>query len=355
MHRVEILGASGRSLIMVGENPAGLEQLLGRTRAVIITDDNVQRLHGNRFPPLPVIGIGSGENAKTLETVRGIYERLLALEAERSTMIVGIGGGVVCDVAGFAASTYMRGLRFGFVATTLLAQVDASVGGKNGVNLLGYKNLVGTVNQPEFVICDPSFLKTLPEAEVANGMAEIVKHALIADADMFAFIEENAAAALCLEPRVAERLVRDSVNIKSAIVGRDERETGERRKLNFGHTFGHGLERAAGLSHGQAVSVGMALAAAVSVRRGLLAAPDFERIIRLLGRLNLATSAAADPDLVMDAVNRDKKRGPGGVRFVLLEGIGRSSVVKIPTAELAAALSDLADLLIHPCRAHTLP
>ena len=355
MHRVEIEGASGRSRILVGENSDALTRLLDRTRAVIVTDRNVERLYGHGFPPLPVIRIGTGESVKTLETVRGVYERLLELETDRSTMIVGIGGGVVCDVAGFVASTFMRGLRFGFVATTLLAQVDASVGGKNGVNLRGYKNLVGTFNQPEFVICDPSYLKTLPAAEVANGMAEILKHALIADAGMFAFIEENTAAALSLDPRVVERLVLDSVRIKSAVVGRDERESGERRKLNFGHTFGHGLEKVAGLSHGGAVSVGMVLAGAVSVKKGLLAAPELERVIRVLGGLNLATAAGADPKLVMDAVGRDKKREAGGIHFVLLEGIGRSVVTRIATAELEAALYDLPGILVHPTRTQTAP
>ena len=156
----------------------------------------------------------------------------------------------------------MRGLRFGFVATTLLAQVDASVGGKNGVNLEGYKNIVGSFSQPEFVLCDMQLLRTLPGSEVVNGMAEIAKHAMIADAAMFAFIEANAERALALDPAVIEKLVRDSVRIKAAVVGRDERETGERRTLNFGHTFGHALEKVGRFSHGEAVAIGMALAAA---------------------------------------------------------------------------------------------
>ena len=341
MHRVEISGSSGRSLILVGEAFAGLERHLPSSGSVVVTDENVLELYGGALPTLPVLSIAAGEGAKTLETVRGLYERLFELGADRATMIVGVGGGVVCDVAGFLASTYLRGLRLGFVATTLLAQVDASVGGKNGVNLGGYKNLVGTFKQPEFVICDPSFLKTLPPAQVADGMAEIVKHALIADAELFAFIEENTAAALALEPRVVERLVLDSVHIKSSVVGRDERESGERRKLNFGHTFGHGLERAAGLSHGRAVSVGMVAASALSVRKGLLAPTDFDRIVRVLERLKLPTCATADPGRVMDAVCRDKKREAGDIHFVLLEGIGRSTVEKLDAAELAAVFPDL--------------
>ena len=164
-------------------------------------------------------------------------------EADRASFIVGIGGGIVCDVTGYAASTYLRGLKFGFVASTLLAQVDAAVGGKNGVNWEGYKNMIGVFNQPDFVICDPLLLRTLPRREVLSGMAEVVKHALIADAGLFSYLEENGSGVLDLRPEVMERLVCDSVRIKSSIVNRDEREKGERRLLNFGHTFGHALEK----------------------------------------------------------------------------------------------------------------
>ena len=196
---IGIESASGRSSIFIGERLSNLPNHLPSGRVIIITDDNLLRLYRSELPSLPVLSIGSGESVKSLETVKNLYETLVDLEADRSTFLVGIGGGVVCDVAGFVASTFMRGLRFGFVATTLLAQVDASVGGKNGVNLGGFKNLVGCFNQPEFVLCDLRLLDTLPEGEVANGMAEIVKHALIADAGMFAFLEERAAEALALD------------------------------------------------------------------------------------------------------------------------------------------------------------
>src|SRR5512143_917217 len=291
MHRFEIKGAGRPSAILVGETIENLDRYLPAGRAIVITDANVRELYGDRFPEAPVLSIGSGEAAKTLETARDLYETLLSLEADRATFILGIGGGIVCDVAGFVASTFMRGLRFGFVATTLLAQVDASVGGKNAVNLEGYKNLIGTFNQPEFVLCDLQVLQTLPDAEVVNGMAEIVKHALIADAGLFAFLEDHDKEALGLDPAVVERLVGDSVAIKSAVVGRDEREAGERRKLNLGHTFGHALEKVSGMTHGEAVSVGLVLAAAVSVRRGRLAAAGYDRVICLLRSLRLPCSA----------------------------------------------------------------
>jgi 3-dehydroquinate synthase len=345
MRRVDIEGLAGRSAILVGERLENLSRHLPQGRTIIITDANLLRLYRDDLPPLPVLSIECGESAKTLETVRDLYETLMGLEADRSTFILGVGGGVVCDVAGFVASTYLRGLRFGFVATTLLAQVDASVGGKNGVNLGGYKNLVGTFRQPEFVLCDLRFFNTLPEAEVSNGMAEIVKHALIADRRLFAFLEEHAAEALRLDPAALERLVADSVAIKAGVVGRDERETGERRKLNFGHTFGHALEKAGGLTHGEAVSVGMALACGLSARRGRLTAAARDRIIALLRRLRLPVSAEVDPRRVLQALRLDKKREDFRIHFVLLDDIGQARVEEIEIQELERLAPEFPEIL----------
>jgi 3-dehydroquinate synthase len=345
MHVVEITGTDRPSTVLVGEKMENLARYLPTGRTIVITDVTVRQLYQDRFPTAPVLSIGCGEAVKTLETTRDLYEALLSIEADRSTFILGIGGGIVCDVTGFVASTFMRGLRFGFVATTLLAQVDASVGGKNGVNLEGYKNLIGTFNQPEFVLCDLELLQTLPEAEVVNGMAEIVKHALIADAGLFNFLEKQAEKALSLEPPVIERVVRDSVVIKSQIVARDEREAGDRRKLNFGHTFGHALEKVSGLSHGEAISVGMVLAAAVSVQRGRFAAAGYERAISLLRSLRLPCTTPADLGRVLDAMLRDKKRAVDRIHFVLLEDIGRAIVEEIPIAELKSSAAAFEDIL----------
>jgi 3-dehydroquinate synthase len=209
-----------------------------------------------------------------LETVTTIFNQLVDMEVDRSTLILGIGGGIVCDIAGFVASTYMRGTPFGFVSTTLLSQVDASVGGKNGVNFGGYKNMVGVFNQPEFVVCDMMLLKTLPFREIQCGFAEIIKHGAIADHRMLDFIENHRDAALDLESRIVEHLVYRSVEIKAGVVTRDEREKGERRKLNFGHTFGHAIEKLTGIPHGEAVGIGMVMAAALSVKKGLLSPVD---------------------------------------------------------------------------------
>ena len=189
MRQLRIEGQTLPSVVAVGESIKRLPSYHSGTRSVVITDRNVRGAHGHRFPTSSVIEIGLGEASKTLATVEEVYEAFLALEIDRASTVIAVGGGVVCDVAGFAASTYLRGLRFGFVPTTLLAQVDASVGGKNGVNLHAYKNLVGTFAQPAFVLCDFDLLGTLPAPEVRNGLAEVVKTAAIGDHELFSFLE----------------------------------------------------------------------------------------------------------------------------------------------------------------------
>lgn len=334
MKVITIHGGMGDSTILIGETLKNLQRYVPSRAVIIITDENVRRHYLDQFPPFEVIEIGTGEDIKTLDTVQEIYGKLVELETDRSCFIVGVGGGIVCDITGFVASTYLRGVRFGFVSSTLLCQVDASVGGKNGVNLGGYKNMVGAFNQPEFVICDLNLLKSLPEREILCGLAEVVKHAVIGDADLYSYLEDNYREALDLNANVMEKLVYDSVQIKSSIVSRDEKEKGERRKLNFGHTFGHAIERTAGIPHGQAVSLGMMVASALSVRRGHLPEKDLERIERLLKNLKLPTRVRVDGKTVLDALRKDKKREGESINFVLLHGIGKAVVEEIPLEEL---------------------
>ncbi|MCJ7542222.1 MAG: 3-dehydroquinate synthase, partial [Desulfobacterales bacterium] len=258
--------------------------------------------------------------------------------ADRSTFIVGIGGGIVCDIAGFVASTYLRGVRFGFVSSTLLSQVDASVGGKNGVNFKDYKNMIGVFNQPEFVICDLNLLNTLPEKEVLCGLAEIVKHAVIGDRHLFAYLEAHYQEALALDKDVIGKLVYDSIIIKSAIVNQDELEKGERRKLNFGHTFGHAFEKTTGVPHGEAVSAGMVVASQLSVKRGHLSAKNAERIETLLQKIGLPVRIQAEGKSILDALKKDKKRKGDRIYFVLLDEIGNAFVEQIPIKELEAVI-----------------
>ncbi len=341
MNIFEINGNTGKSKILIGERIENLEGYLPPLPRVIITDNHVHRLYGDLFPHAPVIDIGTGEGIKTLGTVMDIFQKLVALEADRSLFLVGIGGGIVCDVTGFVASTYLRGIRFGFAATTLLAQVDASVGGKNGVNFSGYKNMVGVFNQPEFVLCDPRVLTTLSHQERGCGLAEVVKHAAIADQDLFRYMEENIHQILGQRPEALERMVLDSVVIKSSIVNRDEKEQGERRKLNFGHTFGHALEKVHGLPHGEAVSVGMVAAARLSEQKGYLTKSDVNRLLDLLTALKLPTAVAFERAQVLDALRHDKKRKEDIIHFVLLHGIGNATVEPVSLSELTTVLMQI--------------
>lgn len=341
MRSLRIDGALGTSVLHVGERLEKLPTYTDGRRTIIITDTRVADLYGHILAPFPIITIGMGEKIKTLATLESIYRRLVELEADRSTFIVGVGGGIVCDITGFAASTFMRGVNFGFVASTLLAQVDASVGGKNGVNFGGYKNMVGVFNQPEFVLCDINMLKTLPREELLCGMAEIVKHAAIASEKMFSFLERKGSKALDLDLDVIERLVFDSVTIKAAVVNRDEKEKGERRLLNFGHTLGHALEKNSGIPHGQAVSIGMRAAAEISVRKGLLSESSARRLENLLIRLELPTTPKGAREDILAAMRKDKKREGAEIFFILLKTLGHAVVTALTMEELDKLSRDL--------------
>ena len=324
------------SLIMINERLVNLGDYLPVDKPIIITDKKVAAIWGGHFPPADVITIGTGEKIKSFDTVRQIYKQLLELEADRASFIVGIGGGIVCDIAGFAASTYMRGVRFGFVSTTLLSQVDASVGGKNGFNLGGYKNIIGVFNQPEFVICDLDLLKTVPREEIPSGFAEIIKHGAISDEELFTFLETNRESALALDSEVIEKLVYDSVLIKSEIVNQDEKEKGERRKLNFGHTFGHAIEKITKVKHGEAVSAGMVLAAELSVKKGYLVTDESNRLLNLLDGYGLPVRLKFDSREVLETIKKDKKREGDQVYFVLLREIGKAFIEQLNMHELGS-------------------
>lgn len=341
MNTLEIHGSTGKSTLLVGEKLNHMDTYLPPSPTVIITDGNVRQLYGDRFPESLIIEVGTGEGIKTLDTVQDIFRELVALEMDRTVFIVGIGGGIVCDIAGFVASTYLRGVRFGFVATTLLAQVDASVGGKNGVNFSGYKNMVGVFNQPEFVICDPEVLRTLSGRDRGCGLAEIVKHAAIADIRLFDYLEKNVDAVLAMAPEAVQRMVYDSVMIKSEIVNRDEKESGERRKLNFGHTFGHAVEKVHKLPHGEAVSIGMMVAAKLSAQKGYLTDTHVARLAELLRSLRLPTHLAIDKAKVIEALHHDKKRENNTLHFVLLRRMGEAVVEPIHLSDLESVILEL--------------
>ncbi len=287
MEKITIKTPGFRSEILVGEQWETVSDLLPEKGVVIITDDNVRNLYGRKFPKFPVFSVTPGEESKKFKVIESLAGQLLDAGIDRSGFVLAIGGGVVCDIAGFLASIYMRGIRCGYVSTTLLSQVDASTGGKNGVNLGDIKNILGTIRQPEFVICDPAMLHTLPEEEYLSGLAELIKTAIIGDKDLFDTIEQSFNEIRSRNPELLSRLVAKSVRIKGLVVSEDEMETGLRRILNFGHTFGHAVELQKAVKHGFAVASGMVLATEFSFEKGYINREEKERIISLLKRFRL--------------------------------------------------------------------
>ncbi len=334
MEKRTIKGAAGDSLVITGEKIENLNKYLPENNVFIITDKNIYSTYKKKFPKFPVFAVPPGEKSKSTTTTAKICSWLLENNADRSSFILGIGGGVVCDIAGFVASTFMRGVKFGFVATSLLAQVDASVGGKNGINLKGYKNIIGTFNQPKFVICDTSLLKTLPKEEYYNGFAEIIKHALISDYNKFCLIEKNVDDLRKGDTDLLGNLVKKSVNIKSDIVEADEFEGGIRKKLNLGHTWGHAVEKVAKIPHGKAVSIGLVFAGRLSVKKGLLKEEELERIITILQKLELPVIANFDPKLILKTIIKDKKKQGDHIDFILMNGIGDVVIEKILVSDI---------------------
>lgn len=321
-----LLGRVGRECSRLG---------LGR-RCAVVTDDQVGPLHGTRvieslrgagFDPVEVV-VKSGERSKRWETVARCHDQLAAARLERRSFVVALGGGVVGDLAGFVAATYLRGVPFVQVPTTLLAQVDSSVGGKVGINLQAGKNLVGAFHQPRLVLCDLDALGTLPGREFRAGLAEVIKYGVIADGAMFRRLERGMDRILARDARELAWVVARSCQVKASVVGQDETETGLRAILNFGHTIGHGLEAISSYGrwlHGEAISVGQVMASRLSVERMGMPAADADRVRALLAHAGLPVEtqlSAAQAARLAQAMQLDKKVVGGEVRFVLARRIG---------------------------------
>jgi 3-dehydroquinate synthase len=340
MKKLIVKGELSNSELLIGESFQNFTQYLPKKRQIIVlTDDKILSLYGSYFNDYQTIVIGQTEKVKTLSTVEAVINQLTEFEADRSSFLLVVGGGIVCDIGGFVASIYMRGIEFGFISTTLLSQVDASVGGKNGVNFSGFKNIIGTFNQPKFVICDPQMLTTLTHDELINGFAEIVKHTLIADKSMFHWLSQHFEKALSLDADTIKKLVYNSVSIKASIVNKDEKEQGERRKLNLGHTYGHAIEKVFQLSHGNAVSIGLVIAARLSMEKGFLSSTDFQQIIQLLKNLKLPVEIPDKQERVLQALTMDKKREGALVHFILIDGIGQARIEPIELKVLQKMLT----------------
>jgi len=310
--------------------------LRGR-HALVVTDDRVAPLYLARVERAlgalthDSIVLPAGEASKTLEHTARVLDALARLGASRDAAVIALGGGVVGDLAGFAAATWMRGVDFVQLPTTLLAMVDSSVGGKTGVNIAAGKNLVGAFHQPRAVFIDTATLATLPGREYAAGLAEVVKYGAIGDADFFAWLEANADALEARDGDALAEAIGFSCRYKAGVVARDEREQGERALLNFGHTFGHALEAERGygdLLHGEAVAIGMVLAAKLSAALGRAPAEDADRLARLLSRFGLPVAPPrADADALLARMRLDKKNVSGRLRLILWRGIGKAEIV----------------------------
>ena len=335
--------------------PAAAE-VEGARAVVVVADQTVADLYGEpaeaslRSAGLAtsLLTFPAGEANKTLTTISALFDGLFAVRpaVDRDTLIVALGGGVTGDVAGFLAASALRGLRWLQCPTTLLADVDSSVGGKTGVDHAAGKNLIGAFHQPRGVVVDVETLKTLPDEEVGNGLAECVKHGVIRDAGLLDFIENSADALLVCEPAVMTEFVAANVKIKAAVVADDETESGRRAHLNYGHTVGHAIETLVGyqtIAHGQAVSLGMVAEGRLAVARRLLPAGEAQRVETLLSRLGLPTTwPNLDPGAVWQTMQHDKKARAGKVRMVLAKALGTVDVFDdIQEPEVRAAVQSL--------------
>lgn len=316
-----------------------LKKITDPAATVLITDEHVYNAHTKRFKGWDTIVLKPGEEFKVQATADSIVEQLIKMEASRNTTLVGVGGGVITDLTGYVASVYMRGLRFGFIPTSILGLVDASIGGKNGIDVGEYKNMVGVIRQPAFILHDMVFLNSLPQVQWENGFAEIIKHACIKDAAMFAQLESTSLGTYRGRQKSICELVQRNAVLKTKVVLTDEFEKGERRLLNFGHTLGHAIETQYELLHGQAIAIGMTFACHISEQ--LAGFRQTERVVHLLEKYNLPTYADFDKEKVFNILKMDKKRERTIMNYVLLEKIGKAVVKSVSLTQLEKIIQDL--------------
>ena len=303
---------------------ARLEKLVAKERTVIVTDEHVFKAHQKKFNGWNTIVLKPGEEFKVQQTVDVVIDQLIELGADRKTILVGVGGGVITDITGYVAGIYMRGIACGFVPTSLLAMVDASIGGKNGIDVGVYKNMVGLIRQPSFLLFDHSFLKSLPKVEWQNGFAEIIKHAAIKDAALFKLLQSHRLTDFQRDAQLLAKLIERNVLIKTKVVVNDEFEKGERKLLNYGHTLGHAIENMYELSHGQAISIGMTYAALMS--KQLKGFKQTDELIAVLDKYGLPTFAEFDTKEAFRILQKDKKKDNQQISYILLEKIGKGVV-----------------------------
>ena len=340
-YRTHINTPFGSSELIIGRGLADVTSMAQKRRTVIVTDSHIESIYAEALSVFELVIIPQGEQAKDLVHLQRAAEELVERGINRDAILVAFGGGSICDFTGFLATVYKRGITFGYVPTTLLAQVDAAIGGKNGVNLGPYKNMLGTFAAPEFILIDPGYNRTLSKTDGLQGFAEVIKHALISDAKFFKFLMTNVRELLQMDLSVLEQCIRRAVEIKVEVVQRDARETGERKKLNFGHTVGHAIEKKAGLPHGFAVSIGMCAALNLSVHRGLLSTATRNRAVHLMEVFGLPTGMPDSIDVYWPLLIKDKKAKAQAIDFILLNDIGQSDIVEIPVDVLYKELKEI--------------
>ncbi len=328
-----------------------LSELVSGRQVAVVSNDRVAGLYGRQLVSTLersashciTVLLPEGEAHKTWQSLNTVFDALLARHFDRRCVLVALGGGVVGDMTGFAAATYQRGVDFVQVPTTLLAQVDSSVGGKTGINHPLGKNMIGAFHQPRLVLADPDTLASLEPRELAAGIAEMIKHGAIADLAYLDSLEHDMALLRSFNAAALARAVLRSCEIKAQVVAADERESGLRATLNFGHTFGHAIEAGAGYGqwlHGEAVAAGMVMAADLSMRLGMLDAAELARLERAIAAAGLPTAGPAwSPDRYIELMRVDKKASQGVPRFVLLDGLGRALMRTVPEAALRETLS----------------
>jgi len=316
-----------------------LKEIVDQKSTIIVTDENVFNAHTKRFKNWKTIVLKAGEQYKTQATVDHLIVQLIEMGADRKSTLVGVGGGVITDITGYTASVYMRGIRFGFIPTTILSMVDASIGGKNGIDVGLYKNMVGIIRQPSFILHDMVFVNSLPQAEWENGFAEIIKHACIKDAAMFQHLEANTLKNFQNKKVVLCQLVQRNAILKTKVVQKDEFESGDRKLLNFGHTLGHAIENMYAFSHGQAVAIGMTYACHLSEK--LSGFKQTERVVKLISKYGLPIYTEFDKAKAFDILQKDKKKINTAMNYVLLDKIGKGVVKSIPLKELEILINQL--------------
>jgi len=341
MHELSLHIGGHVTSIQIGRNLFQNLSAMKAKKMVFIVDENVHRLHAPKFEGMSCLLVPSGEKQKTLSFAEEILRQMVRMEVDRTSFLVGVGGGLVTDLAGFVASVYMRGIDFGFISTTLLGQVDASIGGKNGVNLDGFKNMIGVFRQPEFVWCDLELLDTLDQRELVSGFSEVIKYAAIRDRELFNYIDGHLDSILKRNPDDLEAIIKNSAAIKADIVQDDINEQGDRKLLNFGHTLGHAVEKLTGMMHGEAVAIGMVMAARLSCNMGFLDSTELARLERMILSAGLPVSTDLLPSDLYDTLLKDKKRTGDRIHFILLRNIGEAFIYDMDLHSLRTTIHDL--------------